>query len=128
IVALINVLLGMIMGFVGGVTLRKFGATNYVADLVAIAMVRELSAIMTAIIMAGRTGSAYAAELATMGVSQELDALVTMGIPPVEFIVLNRLLALSLVMPLLWMYANLLGIVGGGIVAVRVLGITSSQY
>jgi phospholipid/cholesterol/gamma-HCH transport system permease protein len=128
IVTLISVLLGMIMGFVGGVTLRNFGATTYVADLVAIAMVRELSAIMTAIIMAGRTGSAYAAELGTMRVSQEMDALVTMGIPPIEFIVLNRLLALSLMMPLLYLYANLFGIVGGGIVAVNVLGITLSQY
>jgi phospholipid/cholesterol/gamma-HCH transport system permease protein len=128
IVTLISVLLGMIMGFVGGVTLRKFGATTYVADLVAIAMVRELSAIMTAIIMAGRTGSAYAAELGTMRVSQEIDALVTMGIPPIEFIVLNRLLALSLMMPLLYIYANLFGIMGGGIVAVKVLGITPQQY
>lgn len=128
IVTLIGFLLGMIMGFVGGVTLRNFGATIYVADLVAIAMVRELGAIMTAIVMAGRTGSAYAAELGTMRVSQEIDALVTMGIPPVEFIVLNRLLALSLMMPLLCIYANFIGIVGGGVVAVKVLGITSAQY
>jgi phospholipid/cholesterol/gamma-HCH transport system permease protein len=128
IVTLISVLLGMIMGFVGGVTLRKFGATIYVADLVAIAMVRELSAIMTAIIMAGRTGSAYAAEIGTMRVSQEIDALVTMGIPPIEFIVLNRLLALSLMMPLLCVYANFVGILGGAIVAVKVLGITAPQY
>jgi phospholipid/cholesterol/gamma-HCH transport system permease protein len=128
IVSLISVLLGMILAFVGGVTLRTFGATIYVSKLVPIALVRELGAIMTAIIMAGRTGSAYAAELGTMRVSQELDALVTMGIPPMEFIVLNRLLALSLMMPLLCVYADFLGILGGGIVAVAGLGLTASQY
>jgi phospholipid/cholesterol/gamma-HCH transport system permease protein len=128
IVTLISVLIGMILAFVGGVTLRNFGATIYVADLVAIAQVRELGAIMTAIIMAGRTGSAYAAELASMRVSQEIDALVTMGIAPMEFTVLNRLVALSLMMPVLCVYADFLGIVGGGIVATRVLGLTVSQY
>jgi phospholipid/cholesterol/gamma-HCH transport system permease protein len=128
IVTVIGLLLGMIMGFVGGVTLRDFGATLYVADLVAIAMVRELGAIMTAIVMAGRTGSAYAAELGSMRVSQEIDALVTMGIPPTEFIVMNRLLALSLMMPLLCVYADFVGILGGGIVAVKVLGISFTQY
>ena len=128
IVTLISILLGMIMAFVGGMTLRTFGATIYVADLVAIATVRELGAIMTAIIMAGRTGSAYAAELGTMRVSQEIDALITMGIPPMDFIVLNRLLALSMMMPLLCVYADFLGIVGGGLVSVGVLGLTFSQY
>jgi phospholipid/cholesterol/gamma-HCH transport system permease protein len=128
IVTVIGLLLGMIMGFVGGVTLRDFGATLYVADLVAIAMVRELGAIMTAIVMAGRTGSAYAAELGSMRVSQEIDALVTMGIPPTEFIVLNRVLALSLMMPFLCVYADFVGILGGGIVAVKVLGLNFAQY
>jgi phospholipid/cholesterol/gamma-HCH transport system permease protein len=128
IVTLISFLLGMIMAFVGGVTLRNFGATIYVADLVAIAMVRELSAIMTAIIMAGRTGSAYAAELGTMRVSQETDALVTMGISPMEFIVIDRLVALSLMMPLLCIYADFVGIVAGGVVAVKVLKLTGGQY
>ncbi len=118
----------MILAFVGGVTLRTFGATIYVADLVAIAVVRELAAIMTAIIMAGRTGSAYAAELGSMRVSQEIDALVTMGIPPIDFIVLNRLLALALMMPLLCVYADFVGILGGGIVGVKVLGVTFPQY
>ena len=128
IVTLISLLIGMILGFVGGVTLRDFGATVYVADLVAIGMVRELGAIMTAIIMAGRTGSAYAAELGSMRVSEEIDALVTMGIPPMEFIVMNRLVALSLMLPFLCVYADFVGIVGGGIVAVNVLGLTSAQY
>jgi phospholipid/cholesterol/gamma-HCH transport system permease protein len=128
IVTLISVLLGMIVAFVGGETLRAFGAATYVADVVAVGMVRELGAIMTAIVMAGRTGSAYAAELGAMGVSQELDALATMGIPPVEFIVLNRLLALSVMMPLLCVYADFLGILGGGIVATQVLGLSAAQY
>jgi phospholipid/cholesterol/gamma-HCH transport system permease protein len=128
IVTLISFLLGMIMSFVGGVTLRTFGATTYVAQVVAIAMVRELGAIMTAIVLAGRTGSAYAAELGTMNVSQEIDALVTMGIPPVDFLVLNRLLALSLMMPLLSVYADFVGILGGGLVATKFLGLTAAQY
>ena len=128
IVTLISLLLGMIMAFVGGTTLRGFGATIYVADVVTIAMVRELGGVMTAIIMAGRTGSAYAAELGSMRVSQEIDALVTMGIPPVEFLVLNRMLALSLMMPLLCVYADFIGIVGGGIVAVKLLGIKAAQF
>jgi phospholipid/cholesterol/gamma-HCH transport system permease protein len=83
---------------------------------------------MTAIIMAGRTGSAYAAEIGSMRVSQETDALVTMGIPPIEFIVLNRVLALSLMMPLLCVWADFVGILGGAVVAVKVLGLTYSQY
>jgi phospholipid/cholesterol/gamma-HCH transport system permease protein len=128
IVTLISFLVGMIMAFVGGETLRTFGATIYVADVVAIAMVRELGAIMTAIALAGRTGSAYAAELGTMRVSQETDALLTMGIPPVDFLVLNRLVALSLMMPLLCAYANFVGILGGGVVSVKLLGITTAQY
>jgi phospholipid/cholesterol/gamma-HCH transport system permease protein len=128
IVTLIGLLLGMIMGFVGGVTLRDFGATLYVADLVSIAMVRELGAIMTAIVMAGRTGSAYAAEIGSMRVTQEIDALVTMGLPPTEFIVLNRLLALSLMLPFLCVYADFVGILGGGIVAVKILGLSFAQY
>jgi phospholipid/cholesterol/gamma-HCH transport system permease protein len=128
IVTLISFLLGMIMAFVGGVTLRNFGATIYVADVVAVATVRELGAIMTAVIMAGRTGSAYAAEIGTMRVSQEIDALVTMGIPPVDFLVLNRLLALGLMMPLLCVYADFVGITGGALVAVKLLGITLPQY
>jgi phospholipid/cholesterol/gamma-HCH transport system permease protein len=128
IVTLISFLLGMIMAFVGGVTLENFGATVYVADVVTVAMVRELGAVMTAVIMAGRTGSAYAAELGTMRVSQEIDALVTMGIKPIDFLVLNRMLALSLMMPLLVIYANFVAIVGGGLIAVKMLGLTPVQY
>ena len=128
IVTLISLMVGMILGFVGGVTLRDFGATILIANLVAVAVVRELAAMMTAIIVAGRTGSAYAAELSAMQVSEELDALVTMGIPPMQFIVVSRLVALSLMLPLLCVYADFVGLVGGGFVAVEVLGLTSAQY
>ena len=101
IVTLINFLVGLIIAFVGAVQLEKFGASIYVADLVAIATVRELAPIMTGIIMAGRTGSGFAAELGTMQVNQEIEALSTMAVPPMDFLVLPRLLALSLMMPLL---------------------------
>ena len=115
IVTLISFLVGMIMAFVGAVQLQQFGASIYVANMVAIAMAREMGAMMTAIIMAGRTGSAYAAQLGTMNVSQEIDALTTMGIPAMDFLVLPRMLALSLMLPLLAVYADFVGIVGGAV-------------
>jgi phospholipid/cholesterol/gamma-HCH transport system permease protein len=113
IVTLINFLVGLIIAFVGAVQLQKFGAGIYVADLVAIATVRELGCIMTGIIMAGRTGSGFAAQLGTMNVNQEIEAFSTMGVPPMDFLVLPRMLALSLMMPLLCCYADLIGILGG---------------
>jgi len=128
IVTLISILVGMILAFVGAVQLERFGAEIYVADLVAIAMVREMGCIMTAIIMAGRTGSGFAAELGTMKVTQEIDALRTLGIPPMDFLVMPRLLALSLMMPLLCVYSDILGIVGGGIVSAGMLDVTPVQY
>jgi phospholipid/cholesterol/gamma-HCH transport system permease protein len=128
IVTLISVLVGMILAFVGAVQLLRFGAQIYVADLVAIAMVREMGCIMTAIIMAGRTGSGFAAQLGTMKVTQEIDAFTTLGIPPMDFLVLPRLIALGLMMPLLTVYADVLGIFGGGVVSVGMLGLTPAQY
>jgi phospholipid/cholesterol/gamma-HCH transport system permease protein len=128
IVTLISVLVGMILAFVGAVQLLRFGAQIYVADLVAIAMVREMGCIMTAIIMAGRTGSGFAAQLGTMKVTQEIDAFTTLGIPPMDFLVLPRLIALGLMMPLLTIYSDLLGIFGGGVVSVGMLGLTPLQY
>jgi phospholipid/cholesterol/gamma-HCH transport system permease protein len=128
IVTLISILVGMILAFVGAVQLERFGAEIYVADLVAIAMVREMGCIMTGIIMAGRTGSGFAAELGTMKVTQEIDALRTLGIPPMDFLVLPRLLALSLMMPLLCIYSDILGIIGGGFVSAGMLDITPVQY
>ena len=128
IVTLISVLIGLILAFVGAVQLKMFGAQIYVANLVGIAMVREMGAIMTAIIMAGRTGAAYAAQLGTMQVNEEIDALATLGIPPMDFLVLPRMLALLLMMPLLCIYADLMGILGGAIVGVGMLDITIVQY
>lgn len=128
IVTLINFLVGLIIAFVGAVELEKFGATVYVADLVAIATVRELGCIMTGIIMAGRTGSGFAAQLGTMNVNQEIEAFVTMGVSPIDFLVVPRMLGLALMMPLLCLYADLIGILGGAAVAVGMLGQSPTAY
>jgi phospholipid/cholesterol/gamma-HCH transport system permease protein len=128
IVSLISVLVGLILAFVGAVQLRQFGAQIFVADLVGIAMAREMGALMTAIIMAGRTGAAFAAQLGTMEVNEEIDALKTFGFPPIDFLVTPRMLALICMMPILTLYADLLGIVGGGIVGVTMLDIPLAQY
>ncbi len=128
IITLISFLVGVIMAFVGAVQLEKFGAAIYVADLVGIAVVREMGAMMTGIVMAGRTGAAFAAQLGTMKVTQEIDALTTMGISPLEFLVLPRTLALCLMMPLLCLYADLIGILGGAVIASGMLGLTLPVY
>jgi phospholipid/cholesterol/gamma-HCH transport system permease protein len=105
-----------------------FGAQIYVASLVGIAMVRVMGAIMTGVIVAGRTGAAFATELGTMQVNEEIDALKTLGIPPVEFLVLPRMLALVVMMPLLCLYADLMGILGGLIVGVLMLDLNVMEY
>ncbi len=128
IVSLISILVGLILAFVGAVQLALFGAQIFVANLVGIGMAREMGAMMTAIIMAGRTGAAFAAQLGTMQVNEEIDALKTLGIPPMDFLVLPRMLALILMMPILCLYANLLGIIGGAIVGIGMLDITAAQY
>jgi phospholipid/cholesterol/gamma-HCH transport system permease protein len=128
IITLISFLVGVIMAFVGAVQLEKFGAAIYVADLVGIAVVREMGAMMTGIVMAGRTGAAFAAQLGTMKVTQEIDALTTMGISPLEFLVLPRALALCLMMPLLCLYADLIGILGGAAIASGMLGLSLPVY
>ena len=128
IVTLISFLVGSIFAFVGAVQLEKFGAGVYVADLVGIAMVREMGAVMTGIVLAGRTGAAYAAQLGTMKVTQETDALTTMGLSPLEFLVLPRMIALGLMMPLLCLYADGVGIMGGAAVAVGMLHIPPVTY
>jgi phospholipid/cholesterol/gamma-HCH transport system permease protein len=128
IVSLISLLVGLILAFIGAVQLKMFGAEIYVADLVGIAMVRVMGAIMTGIIMAGRTGAAFAAQLGTMTVNEEIDALKTLGFSPTEFLVLPRMMALVLMMPLLCLYADLVGIIGGLIVAVGLLDITFVEY
>ena len=128
IVTLISFLVGMILAFVGAVQLRQFGAQIYVADLVGIAMAQEMGAMMTAIIMAGRTGAAFAAQLGSMRVNEEIDALVTMGISPMEFLVLPRMLGLVAMMPLLTLYADVIGILGGAAVGVLMLNLPPLQY
>ena len=128
IVSLISLLTGLTMAFVGAVQLQKFGAAIYVADLVGLAMVREMGALMTAIVMTGRTGASFAAHLGNMRVSEEIDAFKTMGIQPIDFLVLPRLIALILLMPLLSMYANLIGIFGGYLVGVLMLDMSPSLY
>lgn len=121
IVGLISFLVGVIMGYQGAVLLRQVGADIFVADFVGLAMVREMGAMMAGIVMAGRTGAAFAAELGNMKANEEIDALETFGIDPVRFLVLPRLAALTVAMPLLALYANFLGIFGGMIVAAIVL-------
>ena len=117
IITLTSVLIGMILAYLGAVQLQEFGAEVYVADLVAIGMLREMSALMTAVVIAGRTGAAYAAQIGTMQGNDEIDALTTLGLSPMEFLVAPRVLALAFMMPLLTIYANALGMLGGGIVA-----------
>ena len=124
---LTSILVGMILAYLGAAQLQQFGAEIYVADLVVIGMLREMGVLMAAVVMAGRTGAAYAAQLGTMQVNDEIDAITTMGISPMEFLVVPRILALVVMMPLLTLYANLLGVIGGGIVAGG-MGITPLMY
>ncbi len=128
IVSLISLLIGMIFAFVGVMQLNMFGAGIYTANLVALAMVREMAAIMTAIIMAGRTGAAYAAQIGTMKVNEEVDALTTLGINPIDFLVTPRVIALILMMPLLTLYSSLMGILGGTLVGMTMLDVSLVQY
>jgi len=128
IVALINFLIGLILAFVGATELSQFGAAIFTADLVAIATVREMACIMTGIIICGRTGAAFAAQLGTMKVNQEIEAFQTFGISPVEFLVLPRLLALILMMPLLCLFADLISIAGGFLVSTLMLDVTPALY
>ncbi len=128
IVSLISLLVGLILAFIGILQLKYFGAQVFVADLVGIGMVRQMGAIMTGVIMAGRTGAAFAAQLGTMQVNEEIDALQTLGINPMEFLVLPRMLALTAMMPLLCLYANLMGVLGGFAVAVGLYGVNGTTY
>lgn len=128
IVGLISFLLGLIMAFMSSVQLQQFGANIYVASLVSLAMTRELGPIMTAIIVAGRSGSAFAAEIGSMQVSEEVDALVTMGFDPVRFLVVPKILAAVLMVPLLTLFSNLFAIAGGLIVGVLMLDLTGGAY
>jgi phospholipid/cholesterol/gamma-HCH transport system permease protein len=128
IVAVVNSLVGAILAFVGAVQLQRFGAGGYIADLVGIAVVREMAPIMTAIVMAGRTGGAYASEIAMMQGNEEIDALQVAGISPFHYLVLPRVTALVTMMPLLYVYACLVGIGGGFVVGFAMLGMSPTAF
>ncbi|MGA1529558.1 MAG: MlaE family ABC transporter permease [Kiritimatiellia bacterium] len=128
IITTISVLVGAILAFVGSIQLKMFGAEIYVANLVGLGMVMEMGALMTGIILAGRTGASFAAQLGTMQVNEEIDALKTMGIPPMDYLVMPRMLALTLMTPLLVVYADVLGIIGGGFVGVLLLNMSPTVY
>jgi len=128
IVGLISFLLGLIMAFMSSVQLQQFGANIYVASLVSLSMTRELGPIMTAILVAGRSGSAYAAEIGTMKVSEEVDALYTMGFEPTRFLVIPKIAASLIVVPLLTLFSDLFAIAGGLVVGVSILDLTAGSY
>jgi len=128
IIALSSFLLGLIMAFLSSIQLQQFGANIYVASLVALSMVSELGPIITAIIIAGRSGSAYAAEIGTMKISEEIDALFTMGFDPTLFLAVPRIIALVIVVPLLTLFANTFAIAGGTVVGIFMLDLTLSSY
>lgn len=128
IVMLINFLMGLVMAYQSSAQLKQFGANQYVADLVGVSMTRELGPLMTAIIICGRSGAAFAAELGTMKVSEEVDALRTLGVMPLRYLVMPRVLGLVLVAPLLVLLADAVGIAGGAVVAALSLDITPTAY
>jgi phospholipid/cholesterol/gamma-HCH transport system permease protein len=128
IVGLISFLLGLIMAFMSSVQLEQFGANIYVASLVALSMTRELGPIMTAIIVAGRSGSAFASEIGSMMVSEEVDALTTMGFDTTRFLVMPKMIAAIVVVPVLTIFSVLFAIIGGGVVGVTMLDLTPSAY
>ena len=128
IVTIVNLLLGVILAFMGAAQLKLFGAEIFVADLVALGHTREIAPMMTAIILAGRTGAAYAAQLGTMQVNEEIDALKTFGFSPMDFLVLPRMLALAIMMPLLVLYGDAIGIFGGFLIGVLMLDLGAVEY
>jgi len=128
LISLISVLTGVILAFIGAMQLKLFGAQIYIADIVGIGMVRVMGAMMTGILMAGRTGSSFAAELGLMQTNEEIDALKTLGISPVEFLVTPRILALVIMMPILTLYADVMGILGGFTISTGLLGLNPVEY
>lgn len=127
IVGLISLLIGIILGYVAGVQLQLFGATIFMVDLVGLAMAREMGCIMTGVIMSGRSGAAFAAQIGSMNVNQEVDAYETLGLSPMEFLVLPRAMAMILMMPLLTLFSDVLGWFGGFLVALP-LDISAGEY
>ena len=128
IVTIVNLLLGVILAFMGAAQLKLFGAEIFVADLVALGHTREIAPMMTAIILAGRTGAAYAAQLGTMQVNEEIDALKTFGFSPMDFLVLPRMLALAFMVPLLVLYGDAVGIFGGFLIGIIMLDLGAIEY
>jgi len=128
IVSLISFLVGVTLAYTGAIILRQFGGDIWVADLIGLSMTREMGAMMTAIVLAGRTGAAFAAEIGNMKANEEIDALTTLGVSPVDFLVLPRMVALALMMPLLALYSNCLGILGGMLIASSLLSIPPTAY
>lgn len=128
IVTLVSFLVGTIIAYMGAVQLQQFGAQIFIADLVAISMAREMGAIMTGVVIAGRSGAAFAAQLGTMQVNEEIDAFRTLGISPIDYLVLPRMLALIFMVPLLTLYADAIGILGGMVVAVTLMDLHAHQY
>ena len=128
IVGLLSFLLGIVFAFQGADQLRRFGAEIFTVNLLGISILREIGAIMTAIIVAGRSGSSFTAQIGTMKVNEEIDALYTLGMNPVEVLVLPRMLALTLTLPLLTVYANIMGIAGGALMSLFDLGITVPAF
>lgn len=128
IVSLLSFLTGLIIAFIGVIQLQKFAADIYVADLVGLATTRELAAVMAGVIMAGRTGAAFAAQIGSMQVNEEIDALTTFGISPMQFLVLPRVIAMVLMMPLLCVCANVVSIAGGMVVATAISDVSVTQY
>ena len=128
LVSLISLLVGMILAFVGAIQLKLFGAQIFISDMVGIAMVRVLAAVMTGIIVSGRIGASFAAELGMMQTNEEIDALKTLGVSPVEFLVIPRVLALVIMMPILTLYADLMGILGGFIISAGMLNLNPVEY
>ena len=128
IIALLSFLMGIVIAYQGGVQLKLYGANIFIVELVTLTILREIAPLVTAIIVAGRTGSAYAAQIGTMQVSEEIDALRTIGISPIELLVLPKLLALIIALPLLSMFADVLGVLGGMVMAYTLLDVSFAEF
>lgn len=128
IVGLLTFLMGVVIAYQGAEQLRQFGANIFVVDLVGISLLREIAPIIVAILLAGRSGSAYAAEIGTMRVTEELDAIRTMGLSPIELLVMPRALALMIAVPLLTVYADVLGVFGGMLIATSELRVSFTEF
>jgi phospholipid/cholesterol/gamma-HCH transport system permease protein len=128
ITGLLSFLMGVVIAYQGAEQLRRYGANIFIADLVGLSMLRELGPLLTAIIVAGRSGSAYAAQIGTMKVTEEIDALRTIGVPPLELLVLPKLLALAIALPLLTVFADILGVLGGMVMAQTQLGVGFVEF